>query len=105
MAAPCRESRSAALRLRTVVQSGLLDFTSEAVIRQMRHDFDVATLPVPELSMHRPVGAICRKETYLPPIVKRMLDTLRSLAADSTPRADVAKPDVAKRRPKAGSKG
>jgi DNA-binding transcriptional LysR family regulator len=77
------ESRSAVLRLRTVVQSGLLDFTSEAVIRQMRHDFDIATLPVRELSIHRSIGAIRRKETYLPPILQRMLDTLRALAKSS----------------------
>jgi DNA-binding transcriptional LysR family regulator len=85
------ESRSAALRLRTVVQSGLLDFTSEAVIQQVRHDFAVTTLHVRELSMDRPIGVIRRKETYLPPIVQRMLDTLRALAAGSTRRADVTK--------------
>jgi DNA-binding transcriptional LysR family regulator len=81
------ESRSAALRLRTVVSSGLLDFTSEAIIRQVQRDYAVTTLAVPELSMHRPIGAIRRKETYLPPIVKRMLDTLRAVAKSSD-RAD-----------------
>ena len=81
------ESRSAVLRLRTVVQSGLLDFTSEAVIRQVRHDFPIATLQIRELSMDRPIGVIRRKETYLPPIVQRMLDTLRALAASQHPEA------------------
>jgi len=80
------ESRSAALRLRTVVSSGLLDFTSEAVIRQVQRDFAVTTLQVPELSMRRPVGAIRRKETYLPPIVQRMLDTLRTFATSQQPK-------------------
>lgn len=74
------ESRLATLRLRTVVSSGLLDFTSETVIRQVRCDSAVTTLDVPELTMRRPVGVIRRKETYLPPIVQRMLDTLRTLA-------------------------
>jgi DNA-binding transcriptional LysR family regulator len=82
------QSRSAALRLRTVVSSGLLDFTSEAVIRQVQRDFAVTTLQVPELSMDRPVGAIRRKETYLPPIVQRMLDTLRALATGKQPKPE-----------------
>jgi DNA-binding transcriptional LysR family regulator len=74
------ESRSAALRLRTVASSRLLDFTSEAVIRQVGRDSAVTTLHVQELSMRRPVGAIRRKETYLPPVVHRMLDILRTVA-------------------------
>ena len=72
------ESRSAMLRLRTAVQSGLLGFTSESVIRQVGHDCAVTTLPV-DLSLTRRVGTIRRKEAYQPPILRRMLDILRKV--------------------------
>jgi DNA-binding transcriptional LysR family regulator len=74
------ESRSAALRLRTVAATRLIDFTSEAVIRQVQRVSRVRTLHVRELSMRRPVGVIYRKETYLPPLVRRMLENLRAIA-------------------------
>jgi DNA-binding transcriptional LysR family regulator len=74
------ESRSTVLRLRTVALSGLLGFASGAAIQQAAHDTAVTTLPVRELSMDRPVGTIRRKETYLPPILRRMLDILKTVA-------------------------
>ena len=74
------ESRSAALRLRTVASSKLLDFTSEAFIRQVGRHSAVKALDVQELSMRRAVGAIHRNDAYLPPIVHRMLDILRTAA-------------------------
>ncbi|MBX9774872.1 MAG: LysR family transcriptional regulator [Xanthobacteraceae bacterium] len=74
------ESRSAALRLRTVASTRLIDFTSEAVIRQVGRDSAVKTLHVPELSMLRPVGVIHRTQTYRPPIMQRMLDALKTIA-------------------------
>lgn len=80
------ESRSTALRLRTVASTRLLDFTSEAVIRQTRRHSAVKTLPVRELSMRRPVGVIRRNDAYLPPLVRRMLDTLRAVAKNDSRR-------------------
>jgi DNA-binding transcriptional LysR family regulator len=74
------ESRSASLRLRTVASSKLLDFTSEAVIREAAGHSAVRPLDVKELSMRRAVGAMHRNDSYLPPIVHRMLDILRSAA-------------------------
>jgi DNA-binding transcriptional LysR family regulator len=82
------ESRSAALRLRTVARTGLIDFTSEAVIRQVGRNSAVRALDVRELSMRRPVGAIHRNETYVSPLVRRMLDALRAVARSTNPRAD-----------------
>ena len=38
--------------------------------------------------MRRSAGVIRRKETYLPPIVRRMLDTLRAVAKSSNFAAD-----------------
>jgi hypothetical protein len=66
--------------LRTVASSKLLDFTSEAVIRQVGRHSAVKALDVKELSMRRAVGAIHRNDPYLPPIVGRMLEILRSTA-------------------------
>jgi DNA-binding transcriptional LysR family regulator len=74
------ESRSAALRLRTVASTKLLDFTSEAVIGQVNHHAAVTTLHVPELTMRRAVGTIRRTAGYMPPGVQWMLETLKTVA-------------------------
>jgi len=79
------ESRSASLRLLTAASSGLLGFTSETAIRQLADNCAVTTLPVPELSIRRPVGTIRRKEIYLPPILDRMLLILKSTAKNEAP--------------------
>jgi DNA-binding transcriptional LysR family regulator len=73
------ESRSAVLRLRTAIESGLLSFTSKSIIRQVAHACAVTILPV-KLSLRRRVGAIHRKETYISPILRRMLETLKAIA-------------------------
>ena len=81
------ESRSTALRLRTVASTRLLDFTSEAIIQQTRRHSAVKALHVQELSMRRAVGVIRRNDAYLPPLVRRMLDTLRAIAKSQHPEA------------------
>jgi DNA-binding transcriptional LysR family regulator len=73
------ECRSTALRLRSVAKSDLLDFTSRSVVRQLA-DAQVTILPVRELAWRRSVGLLRRKETYLPPVVRRFADILRSIA-------------------------
>jgi len=93
------ESRSTALRLRTIASSRLIGFASAAAIRQVGRDAAVKVLPVPELSMRRPIGVIRRKEAYLSPIVQHMLDALRTLAA-----ASLQCPHGTKRRPGLNSK-
>jgi len=74
------ECRSTVLRLRAVAKSDLLDFTSRSVIRQLATAADVRVLPVKELSWRRAVGILRRKEPYLPPVVRRFVDILRSVA-------------------------
>ena len=71
------ECRSTALRLRSVAQSDLLDFTSLSVIRQLGSE-DIVVLPVKELTWRRPVGLLRRKSTYVPRMVERLSGILRA---------------------------
>jgi DNA-binding transcriptional LysR family regulator len=65
------QSRSAALRLRTVASSGLLTIVSRDCVEQAASASTVITLPVNELAWLRPVGVIFRREAYLPPVARR----------------------------------
>jgi DNA-binding transcriptional LysR family regulator len=75
------ECRSTALRLRSVANSDLIDFTSAAVIRQLV-GVDIKVLSIPELNWRRSVGVLRRKETYLPVTLQRLLDILRSISKE-----------------------
>jgi DNA-binding transcriptional LysR family regulator len=77
------ESRSVALRLRTVASSKLLTFASRGAIELSRSSkLSLAPLDVPELTRSRQIGAIFRKEAYLPPIVGRFIEILKNEAAN-----------------------
>jgi DNA-binding transcriptional LysR family regulator len=71
--------RSTALRLRSVAQSDLLDFTSASVIRQLGTP-DIAVLPVKELTWRRSIGLLRRKTTYVPRTLERLSEIVRSLS-------------------------
>jgi DNA-binding transcriptional LysR family regulator len=73
------ECRSTALRLRSVAKSDLLDFTSQAVIRQLP-SAEIKILPIKELTWRRSVGLLRRKETYLARSVQRLIEILRSIS-------------------------
>jgi DNA-binding transcriptional LysR family regulator len=73
------ECRSTALRLRSAMQSDLLDFTSLAVIRQLGST-DIAVLPVKELTWRRSVGLLRRKTNYVSRMTERLIGILRSLS-------------------------
>jgi DNA-binding transcriptional LysR family regulator len=74
------ESRSAALRLRTITSSDLLDFRSLISIRQGTLASAVTTLPVKDLAWRRSVGIIYRQETYLPPALRRFIEIIKAKA-------------------------
>jgi DNA-binding transcriptional LysR family regulator len=80
---PCiaLECRSTALRLRSVVNSDLLDLTSESVVRQLA-GLAVKVLPVKELTWRRSIGVIRRDETYLPPAARRFIEIVKAVARD-----------------------
>jgi DNA-binding transcriptional LysR family regulator len=75
------ESRSVALRLRTVASSKLLTFASRGVFELARSSrLPLVLLDVRELTRSRQIGAIFRKEAYLPPVVRRFIEILKSEA-------------------------
>ena len=76
------QSRSAALRLRTVGSSDLLTIVSRDCIEQATSASTVITLPVNELAWLRPVGVIFRRETYLPPVGRRFIEIIKAMAKD-----------------------
>ena len=77
------ECRAPAIRLRAVAKSDLLDFTSRSVVRQFTGRGQIRILPVRELAWSRSVGLLRRNENYVPPIVTRFIDTLKSMASDT----------------------
>jgi DNA-binding transcriptional LysR family regulator len=86
------ESRSSALRLRTVAASRLIGFGSAAAIEELGRHAAVKPLRVPELSRSRSIGVIRRKEAYLSPIAQRMLEALRKLATEINARTKRSRP-------------
>jgi DNA-binding transcriptional LysR family regulator len=74
------ECRSPRLKLQTVARSNLLDWTSRRFIEQSEFARDLKILPVSELAWRRPIGLIFRQETYLPPIIERFIDILKTRA-------------------------
>ena len=76
------QSRSAALRLRTVGSSDLLTIASRDCIEQATSAATVITLPVDALAWLRPVGLIFRRETYLPPVGRRFIEIIKAMAKD-----------------------
>jgi len=75
------ECRSTALRLRSVANSNLLDFTSAAVIGQLGSP-DIKVLPVKELTWRRSVGLLRRKGAYLPRAAQRLIDILKLISKE-----------------------
>ena len=71
------ECRSTALRLRSVAQSDLLDFTSLSVIRQLG-SASIVVLPVKELTWRRSVGLLRRKNNFASRMVERLSGILRA---------------------------
>jgi DNA-binding transcriptional LysR family regulator len=76
------QSRSATLRLRTVASSDLLTIVSRDCVEQAASASTVITLPVNELVWLRPVGVIFRRGTYLPPVGRRFIEIIKTMAKD-----------------------
>jgi DNA-binding transcriptional LysR family regulator len=76
------EARSAALQLRTVAASDLLNWTSRRFVEQSPLSKVVRILAVKELKLVRPIGVVYRRETYLPPAVKRFVLILKAQSKD-----------------------
>jgi DNA-binding transcriptional LysR family regulator len=78
------ESRSTALRIRTVAASELLAFVPRSAIRLAEASgLGVAPLAIEELKRSRQIGAGFRKENYLPPVLGRFIEILKTAAKNA----------------------
>jgi DNA-binding transcriptional LysR family regulator len=74
------ESRSPILRLRSVANSDLVDWTSRRFIEQSDLASALKILPVKELAWWRPIGLVYRQESYLPPAMGRFIEIVKASA-------------------------
>jgi DNA-binding transcriptional LysR family regulator len=79
------EARSAALQLRTVAASDLLNWTSRRFVEQSPLGTAVRILSVKELKLVRPIGVVYRRKTYLPPAVRRLVTILKAQSKEMAP--------------------
>jgi DNA-binding transcriptional LysR family regulator len=71
------ESRSLRLRFESIARSNLLDYTSRLAFLHGASRYRLKEIPVKELMHRRPVGVIYRKNAYLSPATRRLIDILR----------------------------
>jgi DNA-binding transcriptional LysR family regulator len=72
------EARSLRVRLFTWACSDLVGITSKRLLQKAAPRFRLVQLPVKELTWRRSVGVIYRKDAYLPPAARRLLDLLKA---------------------------
>jgi DNA-binding transcriptional LysR family regulator len=72
------EARPLRLRLQICASSRLLSFNARRALKFLAPQFRVKELPVQELQWRRAVGVIYRKESYVSPVARRLVDLLRS---------------------------
>ena len=78
------ETRSIRLRVQTVATSNLLGFISKRNLRQTGPGFHLKELPVKEVTWRRTVGVIYRKEGYLSPAARRLIEILKIAARETS---------------------
>jgi DNA-binding transcriptional LysR family regulator len=71
------EVRSARLRLQLVAATDLLCFMSTKALRAVSRSLRVRELPVKDLKLRRSIGVIYRKDAYLSPSARRLIDILK----------------------------
>jgi DNA-binding transcriptional LysR family regulator len=74
------EARSVPLRLQICAATSLLSFNTRRSLRQVAPRFPLKELPVDELKWRRPFGVIYRREAYLSPAARRLIEVLRAVA-------------------------
>jgi DNA-binding transcriptional LysR family regulator len=75
------QARSLRVRLHLWSCTDLLGLTTSRILRQAASSFGLKEIPVQELRRDRPVGAIYRRDGYLPPAARRLIDVLKRQAA------------------------
>ena len=74
------EARSVPLRLQICAATSLLSFNTRRSLRQVAPRFRLKELPVDELKWRRPFGVIYRREAYLSPAARRLIEVFRTVA-------------------------
>lgn len=77
------ETRSLRLRLQLWSCTSLLGLTTKRILADAGRHFGLKALPVNELRRARPVGAIYRKDAYMPPAVRRLIDLVKNNVRES----------------------
>jgi DNA-binding transcriptional LysR family regulator len=75
------ETRPARLRLQIIAGSRLLGFGPRRSMQKAATSFRLKVLPVKELNWPRPVGAMYRKDAYLPPAARRLIELFKLAAS------------------------
>jgi DNA-binding transcriptional LysR family regulator len=72
------ESRSIRCRLQVWSSSDLVGLTSRRMIERAAPHFPIKALSVAELTLPRPIGVMYRKEAYLPPAARRLIELFKT---------------------------
>jgi DNA-binding transcriptional LysR family regulator len=76
------ESISAVVRFHAMATSGLLHFSPRPFMKRAAGGFHFKALKVTELTWTRHINVICRKDGYLSPVARRLIELLKSTAND-----------------------
>jgi DNA-binding transcriptional LysR family regulator len=74
------EARPMRLRLQICAATNLLSFNARRTLQQVAPRLRLKELPVAELRWRRSFGVIYRKDGYLPPAARRLIEQLRTAA-------------------------
>jgi DNA-binding transcriptional LysR family regulator len=74
------EARPVRLRLQICAATSLLSFNARRTLHQVAPRFRLKELPVAELRWRRAMGVIYRKDSYLSPAARRLIQHLRTAA-------------------------
>ena len=75
-------TRSVRMRLQMVAGSRLLGFGPRRLVEKTARYYGLRILQVPRLRRARPVGATYRKDAYLSPAARRLIDLFKAAALD-----------------------
>ncbi len=78
------ETRSIHVRLATIVSTHLLGYMSTRVLEDVAPRYRLIVLPVKELVWRRTIGVMYRKDGYLSPSARQLIDVLRRQTSKTT---------------------
>jgi DNA-binding transcriptional LysR family regulator len=75
------ECSSTSVRLHAIASSNLLGFSSRRFVKRAARRYRLAELPTAGISVNRRIEVLHRKDGYLSPMARRLMDILKSLHA------------------------